>query len=292
MATATSNLVHDNSSLANFKAWAQFLFDGFNSVAGWTQTTDTGQTAPSAAGSVGTYYFLFKMADALQASCPVFVRVAYGTSGTSVGFSVNVGQGSDGSGNLTGATTAAFGSPFSTNEGATTFPCYVSGDAGSIRFMMWQSNSINCCTVFVIERSKDSSGASTASYASLLFGQAQTSNTGSFAFVSLLAGNPNPTPNYASVGGNQSGWPSQGVPVSLSYNGNVAAVPIVPLVGYPDNPMLDACCAYSGDVTEGAIVTVSIYGSNHSYIASKQGTLSHPAGGTADVYNAILMRYE
>src|SRR5512146_67373 len=190
MATATANLVHDSSTLANLQSWAQFIFDGFNTTAGWTQTSDTGQTAPSSASSLTTsYYFLFRMADGLQTSCPVFVKITYGASATSVQFTISVGQGSDGAGSLTGAVSDVPGNGLTTNQGVATFPCYVSGDSGSIRFMMWQSNTANTCRVFGIERSKNSSGSNTGDYVTFINADANANNTNNWKFQQLVSGN-------------------------------------------------------------------------------------------------------
>lgn len=292
MATATSNLVHDNSSLANFKAWAQFIFDAFNTTAGWTQTGDTGQTAPSAAGSVGTYYFLFNMADSLESSCPVFVKVTYGTNGSTVQFTVQVGQGSDGSGNLTGATTSAGRNGLTSNQGVSTFPCFASGDSGSIRILMWQSGSLSTGFFFAVERSKDATGANTADYVTYVSGDSNSTPAGTnWNFQSLVAGNPNAAPNLCTL--SNGGLITLNIwNVSQFFNAQVAAFPCIPMVGYPGNPMLDVCgCAYQ-DVTDGATsITVTMYGGSHNFIAVKQNVFSKAQLNTTG-QQAILLRYE
>lgn len=292
MAIATSNLVHDNSTLANFQSWAQFIFNAFSVTAGWTQAADTGQTAPSAAASVGSFYFIFKMADALQATCPVFVKISYGTNGTTVQFAVQVGQGSNGSGTLTGAVSNNVGNSLTTNEGVSTFPCYASGDSGSIRIFMWQSGSQNTGFLFGVERSKNASGVNTAEYVTFLAADAN-SNSGNFfwAWQHLLAGNVNPQPTL--TGSGVAGWPIIAPPPggTLNFNGTTAAIPFLPLPGKPGNPLLDWAGTAYGDVVEGQTnITVSIYGANHNYISTKQNLFSN-------LYNqgfkvALLMRYE
>jgi len=293
MATSTANLVHDNSSLANFKAWAQFISNAFSTF-GWTQTADTGQVnwATIAAVPSNTYvYEIWKMADTLQTTCPVFVKVGYGYNGTTVRYQVSVGQGSDGAGNLTGAVAGPYlSSDATSNNGVTTYPCYASGDTGSFRCMMWQTGTNNNCCVLGIERSKDSTGANTGSYVSLLTGCANDAYTSLWSYQQLMAGNSNPTNNLVSSGG---GWPypAIGSGATLNYNGTTGALPLVPQVGYADNPQLDWCGAAYGDVVEGATnITVSIYGSNHNYVSTKQSYLAR-AGGTINAIG-ILMRYE
>jgi hypothetical protein len=288
MATATSNVVSDNSSLANFKSWAQFI-SNFFTTAGWTQTTDTGQVNWGTIASVpsSTYvYEIWKAADSQASTTPIYVKVEYGFSSTQVGIRITTGTGSNGSGTLTGATMGPYviANGTTANQGGTTYPCYASGDAGEIRFMMWQSNT-TAEQIFGIERSKDSSGAKTTDYFSLLATGANSS--GSFVQQTTLA---------ALVTLREQNW----VAVACSnasntetFNSTTAANPVFPLVGKLGNPMLGFCMTTANDVAEGASVTVNIYAANHTYIATKLGSISNMSKfTTSGSSTAALMRYE
>lgn len=160
----------DISSDAAFRKWAQGVHDALVGC-GWVQTADTGQvtistmTAPSTANAAAGYE-IFRMNDALQATCPVFVKLEYGrvsaTNNTPTQW-VTVGQGSNGSGTITGqllartqvaSTTTAYGS-------ATEYPSYGSCDGAGICLALW-SGYTNPGTFFLaIERSRDASGNAT-----------------------------------------------------------------------------------------------------------------------------------
>ncbi len=60
-----------------------------------------------------------------------------------------------------------------------------------------------------------------------------------------------------------------------SASGKVAANPVIPLVGYPGNQMLGFVSATAPDVTEsnGTPATVAVYGANHSYLFTQQGSI-------------------
>jgi hypothetical protein len=302
MATSTGNFVFDNSSLANFKSWAQAISNAFAAF-GWTQTADTGQVVWGSIGAVpaSTYvYEVWKANDAQAATLPIFVKVEYGFSATSPRVRVTPGTGSNGTGTITGAVSAA---PWEleTNtaaQGATTFPCFFSGDAGEFRMFMWSSTTVNVGLLFCIERAKDSSGNKTTSYFTVLNANANASNaaaTSTFqnqqsVLSTSLIGNRD-TGIIAPALTNNSG--------SGSFNGTVAALPVLPIIGKVGNPMLGVMAVAAADVSDGATVTVtSMYGGTHTYVAAR-GSGATPGYSLALGHRslnptamALLMRYE
>ena len=291
MATATSNRVHDNSSVANFKSWAQAISAAFAAF-GWIQAADSGQVNWSSLASVPSnayVYEIWKANDAQAATLPIFVRVEYGYSATVVRIRVTVGTGSDGSGTINGGvvTSAPWQlTQLETNNGAITYPCYFSGDAGEFRMFLWQNTSSATAVIFGIERAKDSSGAKTADYFTALSACAQNYNGHKFQSVlsaSLVA------PANTGVGC----WlTAQASLTTAAFNSIVAAFPVFPFIGQLGNPMLGYAAAVSADVADGATATISsMYGGTHTYLVGKQGSL----GGTQSPFTAtfaVLMRYE
>lgn len=294
MATATGNYPADNSSLANFKSWAQAISNAFATF-GWTQTADTGQVNWSTIAAVpsSTYvYEIWKAADTQAATMPIYVKMEYGFSSTQVAFRVTVGTASNGSGSITGAvnfSALVFGSNDATvaNQGSTPIPCFFSGDAGEFRMMMWQGN-LNVASAFGIERSKDNTGAKTTDYFTCLQGQAFGTQRQQSTLLSLIS-NALET-SIVSVGATTGSGTG-------SFNGTVAAFPVFPLIGKIGNPMLGWMACVGADVGEGATVTVSsVYGGTHTFIATKVGGTNgfgrvgwYISGGIA---GALLMRYE
>jgi hypothetical protein len=157
--------------------------------------------------------------------------------------------------------------------------------------MMWQTNSA-AEVVFGIERSKDTGGAKTTDYATFLAANA----IGLTIWVqqSMYTGSSTPTARELNIMTFVSTTVSPQTEF-YSVTGKVAANPIVPLVGFPGNQMLGFCSAAAADVAEsnGTVITVSIYGGNHSYLATKQGNLTNIGKLSLSGQNgALLMRYE
>src|SRR6186997_665737 len=97
-----------NSSDANFRVWGAYISSKLL-AGGMVQTADTGQinwTTVLTPTGINTYagYEIWRFADALQASAPVYFKIEYGEGSNVDGPAVRVkfGTGSDGAGNLTG----------------------------------------------------------------------------------------------------------------------------------------------------------------------------------------------
>jgi len=272
MATATGNYVHDNSSLANFKNWAMPISQALAAF-GWIQTADSGQVNWSSIASVPNnayVYEVWKANDAQAATLPIFLRLEYGYHATTVRIRATVGTGSDGAGNITGVVTNA---PWQltyteSNNGATIYPCYFSGDAGEFRMYLWQTQSAWTGTIFIIERAKDSLGSKTAEYFTALNmmsgGYCQYKQQTVFS-ATLLApllwtsGNTNALPAAVTTGISTGTW-----------NGKTSAFPCFPVYGQVGNPFLGLVVVHLGDTADGALVTVaSMYGATHSYVVAK-----------------------
>lgn len=123
--------------------WIKAIYDGLIAV-GLEQTTDTGQldlstTSPNA---VATFaydygYSVFKWTDSYQTTYPIFIKVNYRNDNqattTSRGIlQITVGQGSNGSGTITGTTQELY--PLSTGTGtsSTLLPSLISYKDGNL----------------------------------------------------------------------------------------------------------------------------------------------------------------
>lgn len=117
MATMFSSaLVPDSTVAAHIQGWASWLESVLTTIAGWTVTSDTGQTLPSSLqGGTAQFqklgYRIYQMNDEFSAVNPIYMRVDFGTSqystppsniGASPGMWFSFGSGTDGAGNLTG----------------------------------------------------------------------------------------------------------------------------------------------------------------------------------------------
>ena len=111
MTTASTNTAIDHTSDAGFRTWVAEIITQLLAV-GLTQTADTGQinTASVTRPAINTMagYAIFRFNDTLHATNPIFLKLQFGTGGstTTPAMQLQVGRGSNGSGTLTGLTTA------------------------------------------------------------------------------------------------------------------------------------------------------------------------------------------
>ena len=136
--TATPANWTNASSDANFRAWGLYVSTQLAAV-GHIQTADTGQinwTTVSNPGATNTYagYEIWRFADALQATAPVFIKIEYGESATidAPSMRIQFGSGSDGAGALTGNLSSQYLFTCAPVAGA----CVVHGSGSTNRFVM------------------------------------------------------------------------------------------------------------------------------------------------------------
>lgn len=292
MTAITGNYPSDNSTLANYKAWGQAISNAFSTL-GWVQTADTGQINWSTVAVPGgnyNQYEIWKANDSLAATFPIYVKIAYGYSSTQPAIQVTVGQGSNGSGTITGNIWLSGAYQITnnnSNQGSTTYPCWFSGSAGEFRMWMWGvSNATpNIGVLFGIERSKDSSGNNTGTYVTVYTANQNAWNSARQQTITLtgLANIEGGviTPTFTAQSGTGAAF------------GTVAAMPCFPTLGLLGNPMLGIVTVAQNDAGSNSTITVaSMYGSTHTYLVC--GSLQGPAGTRN--YNAtnmnIAMRYE
>lgn len=191
---------------AGFQAWITEMTTELTAV-GLTQTADTGQINPATValpGSANTIAGsqIWRFNDTLQATSPVFLKIEYGTGGaiTTVPLIIlSIGQGSNGSGTLTGTVSArvACTAGNALNSAVANAPSFwVYNPTYGVLACAWKFG-INSSTVastvpmagFIIERSCDTSGNATGDAVSLI----TTSNS---AVGSAVVGNCIQTYSY------------------------------------------------------------------------------------------------
>jgi hypothetical protein len=372
------NLVHDNSTFANFAAWATAI-DACLLAFGWKQSADTGQVMwlgcsvtaaanvsgstwrytysslttsgqitafaigmvvtmtgwtggatgnngtfviASLAGGAGTFdvvnasgfavasagtgvitkqttvpsstfvYSIWVSQDTASGTQPIYLKMWYGYSTSSVQFQVTPGSGSNGTGTITnpGNSTPWPGGNLNANQGASVFSSYFSGDSGSFRMYLWQSASINCGILFGVSRSVDSSGAKTADYFSARIANANQTGYNAEQAFSLAAGN-------GPFSQGQYGWTSSGCKLTTgNYGGVTACTPISPLVPPTivfGNPLLDFVGIKGGDTGDGATITVNpLYAASHTFIVAKGAFSGQVLYGSNNDSATPAMRYE
>lgn len=279
---------NDNSTLANFKAWAQWISDSL-AASGLVRTADTGQidwatvAAPSGASqSMG--YDIFRFADAHQATRPIFIKIEYGSAAAAARPSIwiTLGTGSDGAGNITGVFQARLQIQTTANQTVTLHQCYIGAGADHIGIAMFTSSALTTTAfMFVLERQVNVDG---------------TTNTDGFVSVTLSTTSITPrtyrsdgtTFSDGGAGGSGLNIPSPNAATAVR-GVDIGVFPMFPTNPELLNPVYGIVGYIVADIATGTSFSATIYGAAHQYIA-----LGHPSGVMPRTVgsNAPAMRYE
>jgi hypothetical protein len=169
MATANFNVAPSNASDAAFRAWITAFFNALATVVTYVaQTGDLDPSTPAAPSATNQKrgFRCYRFNDGNQASHPMFMRVDVGSGSTTTFPSlwIQIGQGLDGSGNLTVPVTGTLlaTQQIHTNKAgsSTAFDSFVSASDGRLTVCLWplfhlvNENPI----AFNIERTPDIAG--------------------------------------------------------------------------------------------------------------------------------------
>lgn len=293
MALSLSNsLQPSNSTAALFRAWSQFVRDGFT-AGGWVQTADTGQidfstvSAPAGANEK-TGYVILRMDDSLQATHPIYVRLDFGSGSAAANVSIwiTVGSGSNGSGTITGAYITDRRSSLGSASTSGVFYNHVSaGTSWAAVALFYQSAAGDKCIHFAMERAKDSNGDDDGTGfilngtgpGTVFMNQYATVDDGT---THLASGSP-----YVISPDSQSRRSDVGIGVVLPYrydaNGFERAAP----------PPLGHILLKISDWNFGAVVEVHMYGRRHKYMRLTNNSLAGVRGDTPNTF-AVAIRYD
>jgi hypothetical protein len=171
--TFTTSAVLNHTTVAGFNAWVTEVIGAMFTNLTLTQTADTGQTTNggSSVPAVNTAggYVIGRFNDTLQSTAPIFFKLEFGTGSviTQPQMWLTVGQGSNGSGTLTGTLTTRCAvltgsAPSSTTTSFVSRYCY-NATAGIFWFgFKYASQGVSNCTIggLVITRDSTNTGAS------------------------------------------------------------------------------------------------------------------------------------
>lgn len=292
--TATTTTPFAQSTDAEFRLWAQWIHDKLD-AAGWVNTSDTGQinlttVAKPAAANTSQGYEIWRMADALQATNPVFMKIEYGSGGAATvpAVWVTIGTASNGSGTLTGnvstrtQTTAAAGDSTARNS-------YFSGNTDRFVFAIMADSTVTQSSgiIFGVERTKDSTGANSTEGAHFFCIGPSTTITSS---QMMTFSGSMPPADALFLSGLQAG--TTGVFGSDAYT-----FPIYPNGFYPRNPIMNAVGYFAADLTREVSITLDIYGANHTYLPVGNPTAAGQRYTALDRINStaltrLAIRYE
>jgi len=275
MGFRTLSTIKSNDTDAHFRAWINELHTSLTTF-GWVQTTDTGQinfatvTRPSGA-SIYQGYAIYKMGDGLQSTCPVFIRIDFGTgqqvagNTPSIKLQVTIG-GTDGAGNLTGVISNQW-----------TLQGDVSGSTSNIR-SAGTSSSFQCAYWvvtdtgfgFAIGRDLDTSGNDTVNGVNIVVWHDRAAGPTFEKWAQFLA-NVN---TGVGVGVLETQWYG---PISAQSTqiagGNTGVGAVRVPFGLLRNPMKTVLVFARTDFTVETTTAVTIYGGSHTFL------MLRPSGG-------------
>lgn len=297
--TATFSSKPSNNSDADFRAWASALSAALETV-GLTRVTGPKLVADNsdvsawssvskpASGSTYAVFDIFRFNDDLQTDNPVFFRIEYGaaSNATQAGLKLIVGSSYseldftiNSSPKTPDIVIACTG-----NDTANNYTSFISSNGGRVSLALWAA----CATVGVpiglyIERTKDDSGLPTADGISIV-----SCATLRHQFYMPASGALYPaTAANAQAMAYMCAAPAYGGSYDANYTG---IYPVYPNRGYAGNPDLGGLVYFQADIGAGSTTAVTIYGTEHTYVAL--GTCkANNINGNATA-NSLLIRYE
>jgi hypothetical protein len=286
---ASANSKPSNADDAKFRVWGLMISTQL-AAAGLVQTADSGQinwttvTAPIA-GSTAAGYEVWRFADALQATKPVFFKIEYGSgaAATTPALWITFGSGTDGSGTLTGTLSTRMSLPASGSYTTNDLTSYFSGDTNRFTMALWLAGTGAAATyaLFVsIERSVD--GAGTPTGEAVLF-VAVNGGTG----VKQVAWNTTTGPTTTVETSLGAMGPSVGTGSSGS---QLSVYPVFHTKGAFFNSILNAFAYFQSDIPSPAAISFTVYGATHTYLPL--GVPVSPTLPRAATAASLLMRYE
>lgn len=279
----------------HWQAWVTAIINNFTN-AGWLRTSDTGQinevttTRPLAANTFQGFAVL-QMNDSLQSTKPVFVRIDFGSNAFQQkwpALKIQVAQGSNGSGTLTGAlSTQEFICAHDADD-STPRNCPSSGDTNRIMQVFFINSSSNMMLGFSIERTKNTDG--TDSNEGILF-----STWGKDAGISTVHA-------YSIYLFTAGAWTRDTISNMFTPANATTGVLGVKVATFPQfprnggtfmNPGMNYLCYYNGDVTQGTQSAIPVYGATPNYYFLGAAKIAMTAVARGSIANTgLCMRYE
>ncbi len=294
MATyATALDVSSFTTDAKYRSWVTTVHNAM-SVAGFVQTGDTGQINPATvakptATNTLAGYEVWRFADALQSTAPIFMKLSFYSSNVASGngpsLYLTVGTGSDGAGNITGVNTGLLasgsGSTAPSNTASPILACHTAGYGMILAGGLVQSSFPTNAGFFVVARTCGTDGTLTGQGA-VIYRQSGSGNVLatvhglSFATGAVLSER---SPVAGVVTGNAAMTTGNAVPMAKNYAN----------LGYPV-PSYGVLSYRSADVAAGSTFSTAVWGGTaHTYYALGSGYVNGmDAFATTTITGAFL----
>jgi len=287
MSTATANIMMDSSTDARFRAWGSGISAQLAAF-GWIYVADAGRidwgtVLKPAVGSTKQGFEVYRFADALQATSPVFVRIDYGSGSNAGDPSIwyTFGTATDGAGNVVPGNLDIIRGLMT--QDANTRTAYFSGTTGRGVFCTGPAATAGVM-VFSVERTKDAAGA----------------DTGDGLLIAHTIGNPtNATQwrqQYYQLGVGSQGIENRlGILMPSAGSGVTGADTAIYPLWHPKGPFLPYGLNLFGYFTDDLVAlntyVLTVYLAAHTYLALGP-TLGGCVTGATASKSTLLMRYE
>ncbi|MGR4895036.1 hypothetical protein ACIPR8_07140 [Stenotrophomonas sp. LARHCG68] len=282
--------LNSTASDATFRAFVSEV-ESMLAACGLVRTTDTGQinsatvTLPAASTFAG--YSMWRFADSLQSSAPVFLKFQFGVGAATNRYAttLQVGKETDGAGNLVPATsTAVISSVPGTSPSTASTTCYATHSAGffAISFGLgyYPATYTGCCD-WIVERINDNAGAATAE--GVVVVGASVNGQRAQAPQSVVA---RYLPSFSLTTGGALGF----VPFAVT-DSKVGLSPQLPLhfVPLPKwRPLVGTASNIAGEVTEGQTFEAALVGTVPRTYIGLGGAFGCTAGTSPTTHTAVL----
>lgn len=282
---ATTTLINTVTTDAAFRTWG-LAYNAKLAAAGLVQTADTGQinwTTVTAAVGANTVqgYEIWRFADALQATAPIFIKIEYGSGAAAANgsFWIQLGSGSNGTGGLTGVVSTR--QQVQCTATATAITHYWSGDTN--RFCVAASGASNATSsLFSIERTVDTAGVVTAEGALLIYHG--TTAWGQQAWNQI-------TGPYTATWETTLGTMGPAVGPFGTFGIQLAIYPIFHTKGIFLNPGLNIYAYENLTIAVNSTIAFTVYGATHTFMTlGTTGFSTFARGGFSTP--SVMMRYE
>jgi hypothetical protein len=309
MATqAMSAVALQHTTDAEFRLWAGYIHNTFLLTSCWVQTSDTGQinlttvTRPTVANTKQGYG-VYRMNDTLQSTAPCFVRIDYGSGGVAAnpGIWITIGTGSDGAGNITTKRMDGGGNAATTcsvQANATVRNSYGSAAPNRITVLVGVGTS-QVSMGFGIERTKDSSGADTATglLVASYCNQSPTRPLGLSGTSAINQSNGNILyymPWAGTLPPYETGWQYIIANSNPSvFSSDVGLGVPIPLGTIAKQPGTNFLVCKSSDFALESSVAVTMYGASITYLRTgREAFLGYNNAGVVDSNTFVMMRYD
>lgn len=250
---------------------------------------------------------IWKSADGYSSSFPIYLKIGYvqNTTTNVPSLLLQVGQGVDADGNITGAVILWSTAPTTFMRANETTPIdgarynhYFSGDSGNFRFCIFKDKSAcnnqsggqavyQACQIFVIDRACTSITTQSNRDDAFVYICHAVSQGGSVVPASVIM--PNPSTSTYSVSYDASRWAMMNVFSTFSGGGGgITPLLIFPAFGVQQNPQMGACGFMKTQVQDGCVIPIWMYGNPHLYLVCGNVADNGPTGVNSTTYHAIL----